>query len=266
MGVTLDELLENSGINSLKEEETEKTASDDAQVDGKDIIAELLKHANEKPAKSPALKEEAARELAEKTAEIFIIKQTMQEIDKLASLGVDSNNHQKVATFIKVAMDKGHNEHEIAAFLEKTAKGGRIGRAIGYAAQSLRRGRAQKHVAKALRSESKERELLRRTLTGAKPGEIANRLKRLEGKIGRPALEEHLQAIKAEGTYIPRIATGYLPRGTKVTVKGPSGAEKTISTRTLKRYGIPAAAGGAGLVMGSRGKDQKGGRGVTIVS
>jgi len=268
MGVTLDELLENSGINSLKGEETVKTASDDARIGGEELVAELRKYANEEPQKAPVIREEAARELAEKTAEIFIIKQTMQEIDKLASLGVDSNSHQKLATFIKVAMDKGHSEQEIAEFL-KTAIVGRIGRAVKSGVQAMKRP-ISRTAAKTVGSiDSGEIRLLREKMLKGGFKEGTKHLQAVESQYGRPVVVKMLSIIQKEGSHLPSWANKYLPKdaGKSFTIKGPGGAEKSISMGALKRYGVPAAAGGAGIAVGAKGgKDKKGGRGVVIVN
>ncbi len=118
MSVTLEELLESSGINSLKGEEQEKTASDNAHSE--DLVSELRKMAEAQPAPE-GTKELAAQELAEKTAEIAVIAQTLSEIEKVSSLKIPKA-HTKIATFIKVAMDAGHNEKDIASFLTSTKK------------------------------------------------------------------------------------------------------------------------------------------------
>ncbi|MHC4644913.1 MAG: hypothetical protein ACYTBJ_05395 [Planctomycetota bacterium] len=271
MGVTLEELLENSGVGSLNGEEAEKTASEDARPDDQDLVSALRKYASAPENRQEVIKGEAARELAEKTAEILIIKQTMQEIDKLASLGVQQDQHQKLATFIKTAMDEGHSEQEVAEFLK--AASGRVMRAIQGAVQSGRRRSVARSFAKAegkgAKAAEHETRQLRNVLTRGKPNEIERHLTKMEGHYGRKSVGESLKELKDAGTRIPRSASSWVPRAgdAKVGVTLPGGAEKAVSVAQLKRYGIPGAAAAGGLALGSRGKSKDSGRkGVVVVN
>lgn len=267
MSVTLEELLESSGINSLKGEEQEKTASDNAQQE--DLVSALRKMAEAEPTPEDT-KELAAQELAEKTAEIAVIAQTLSEIEKVSSLGAPrapEGHHQKLATFVKIAMDKGYSETEIASFL-KEAIFQRMGRAVKSGVQSISRPiqRAAEKVTEVV-SES-ERRLLRDKLIHGSEKEVKKHLKVLSAQHGPKETVRALMAMKGEGVKLPYVAQRLIPRNLDkpaVKIGLPGGATKSIKVEDMKRYGIPAGAAAGGVALGSRGKDKGGKGGVTIV-
>lgn len=269
MGVTLDELLESSGISSMKGEEQDKTASAQcAQSDADDLVSALRKIASsDGDGDVQEIRVAAARELQEKTAEILIIRQTIEEIDKLASLGVPEEETAKLATFIKAALDKGHTEEDIAKFIEKQGSGA-IGRSIGRAINTARRPvtRAASNIAdKGVNSEYR---VLRDTLKRGSPAEVQKHLAAMEGRSGKEAVTSMVSAVKDEGTRLPNEAMRYLPRVDKAkgyTVTMPGGAEKTISANTAHKGAL--AAGGLGTGAALRGNSGgKKGKGVTVIN
>lgn len=272
MGVTLDDLLENSGLNSLRGDGTAKTASEDALPNDLDLVSELRKLASQEDVKAPVLKEEAARELAEKTAEIMVIRQTMQEIDKIASLGVPEEAHNKLATFIKVAIDKGHSENEIAEFLEKSAAGimERAGRAWKWMRHEGARKGVREGVERAVAHTKNQKELLRTTLIRGNPSEIATRMERLEGALGKENLEKLVGEIGKEGTRIPSVARGYMPRNaggaTRYSIAAGGKELGSISKDHAQKGALATLGLGTGFAVANKGSDRgSGGGGVTIV-
>ena len=270
MGVTLDELLESSGISSLKGEAEEKTASaSDAQVDEGNLVTALRKFASDGESDQREIRQEAARELAEKTAEIMVITKTIDEINKLASLGVEEEQMQKVATFIKVALDKGHSSEDIARFLEKNAAASRIGRAISAAAQAVRRPFARSAARYSAKAVQAEERILRDKLIHGSKAEIEKHLRHLEGKIGRPALTKYLQKIQQEGTRLHPSAFSYIPRPPRggkalATIKTRGGKEYSVGEGTARSAGIGALGLGTGYALTKKDSD-KGGRGGAVI-
>lgn len=257
MSVTLEELLESSGISE------EKTASDNAQKE--DLVSALRKMAEAQPTPEDT-KKLAAQELTEKTAEIAVIAQTLSEIEKVASLGSqkEPKGHQKLATFIKVAIDEGYSDTEIALFLKES---GRIGRAISSAAQAIRRpvGRVSGGIQGAV-LDAEER-LLRKKLVSGSPKEVKKHMEMMVGEYGKHPTIATLSKLQDEGIYLPYEAKKLLPKGhgKSVSLRLPGGSEKEVSVENLKRFGIPGAAAAGGLALGASSKKDRGGGGVTVV-
>lgn len=272
MSVTVEELLERSGISSLNSDEQEKTASDNAHENDGDLVDALRKMAEAQPELDVVGGEEvkslAAQELVEKTAEITVIAQTLAEIEKVASIGLPED-HKKVAVFIKAAMDDGHSEEEIAEFL-KTAIFQRISRAAKAGVQAVRRPFTRRHARLAEKGIGDEARLLKEKLLEGSPAEVRKHLRTLEVQVGREGLIKQLAEFQREGMRLPADAYRMLPKGAgkpgiKVTM--PGGTEKTVTTEALKRYGIPAGAGAAGLGIGAArggGDKDKSGKKVII--
>jgi hypothetical protein len=269
MGVTLEELLNESGVSSLCED-IEKTASSGAPPEG-DIVEQLLKYASD--AMVP-VKEKALSELAEKTAEIFIIKKTMEEIDKIASMGVTPEELSKLASFVNRALEKGHDSKAIAAFLEKQSaipfgdfpsfvlRQGRKGMA-GFR-RSVSTPRA---ISKIETAKEKELQLLREVMK-VNPSEGTRFLNRVESYYGKPTLEKMLSKVKEEGTRIPNWAKGWLPKSTEpalLTTSVKGGKPIAISKTQAKRFGVPVAAAGGGYMLAGRKKDKSSGKNVVVV-
>lgn len=274
MGISLDELLNESGITSL-EEEIEKVASENTHDNGPefDIVEKLRKYAS---SQAP-LRDEAARELSEKTAEILVIKQTMEEIEKLSPAPVSDEGHDKTAAFIKAALDNGHSEEEIAQFVKEsgvigTAVRGALGRAkrsLDYLDQGNLRGLANKAKHVIDNSTVSEYKLLRRTLTSGSQAEITHRLADLEGKIGRPKLIKLIEGIKMEGTRLPHEAYRMLPKPGQKPLASivRNGKTYPISADIAKKSGMIGAGLGTGYALSGRHSGNNGSSrgGVTVI-
>lgn len=148
MGYSLDQLLNETGVNNLGTRHT-KTAAP-AKPDFSKLAARCRRAAEASPAEQAEAGHEA---LAEKVASVEIIRRTMAEIaaidggqTKTAAApapGVDT------AAFIKSALEAGHDPEAIAQFLEKAAAPGGIRRFLGEIGASLRSGRAASITSKA---------------------------------------------------------------------------------------------------------------------
>lgn len=264
MSVTLEELLERSGINSLRGEEQEKTASDNAQ--NEDLVSALREMAEEQPT-SEYTKKLAAQELAEKTAEIAVIAQTLSEIEKVASPGAaqaPNGHHQKLATFIKVALDSGHSETEIAAFLKKA---GRIGRAIKSGIQAMRRPyqRAAKGVYESVADA--ETRLLREKLISGSQKEVEKHINMLKAQHGKDVVVKKLMAMKDDLGHLPYPAMRELPKGSGKTVGLRLGGSELAlpAEQALTAAKIGGGVAGGALLGHAATKKKDGGGGVTVV-
>ena len=275
MGVTLEQLLSDSTG-------TEKTASADAPPIESDIVDELRKHAEDD---NIAIREQAVQELTEKTAEIVVIQKALEEIDKVASLGVASNEHKKLATFIKVALDKGHSEEAIAEFLKKEAVilptllgavgGVAAAKAGSKAYQAGKAALKRRHWKKMEKGISKRHGKVSK-LEGATMQDLAKNmdspayLKRFSDVHSPEDLKGRLSALAEMGYEMPKSTSKFLPKklGGKestpaFTAKTPGGKKISVTSEQAKRYGIPAgyAAGGAAggkMVFGGSGEGESG--------
>jgi len=114
----------------------EKLASPTAPVG--DLISRLLKHASD-DGTGVEVRDAARQELIEKTARIRVIGLTLAEIDqacaapgvKTASAAVVTDAHLRRAAHIKVALEKGYSEREIAEYLQKRAGAAAVAKDIG---------------------------------------------------------------------------------------------------------------------------------------
>jgi len=119
LGFTLDQLLETTGVGSLSGRDLEKIA---AKKGGHDLLklAERCRRAADAPDEVPAGIDE--RDLVEKTAAVMVIQRTLSEIREIEGrAGVtktaSATSHQ--ATFIKAALEAGHDPESIARFLDQ---------------------------------------------------------------------------------------------------------------------------------------------------
>jgi hypothetical protein len=268
MGVTLDELLENSGINLMNDDATEKVASvKDAQIDEIELVNALRKYASDENDHGE-IRQEAARELSEKTAEIMVIAQTISEINKLASISVDEKETQKIASFIKVALDKGHSEEEIAEFLEKS--GGRISRALSSVSQGFRRAHGREAADVTGGAVKGELRLLRDKLIHGGQAEVQKHLNYLEAQIGRPAVVKYLKMVQDEGTRLPGAAFKMLPREASGGALGKlttgSGKEYVIGKDAAKATAMIGGGLGTGLALRGGSNDKRGRGGPVIIN
>ncbi len=273
MGVTLDELLDESGISSMNVEH-EKTASEDTH-DGLDLVEQLRKFAEDD---TVSLKEDAERELIEKTAEILVIKETIGEINNLSSIGIDSGEQAKIASFISSALESGHSEEEIAFFLEKRAGIiGQVGRGFERMIQRNRRRSIPRFQAVADRAKSrgnavieKEKSLLRKSFLRGNDKEIARHIDDVEAHYGPEGLQDLLIEMKNEGTRLPHNAYRRIPKNKAIPSYSVKINDTThqISKQRAHQAGLAGLGLGTGYAVSNKGRGNSNGssRNVTIVS
>lgn len=141
MGLTLDQLLDQTGIRGMSGGQT-KTASSASNTPDFAKLAERCRQA----AETPSPEEKTDRILTEKVAQVAIVRRTLREIHeietgervKTASASMDP----KEMLFIKQALRRGHSPREIGDFLEKQAFLGRAWRAGKQAVTGLRHRKA----------------------------------------------------------------------------------------------------------------------------
>lgn len=268
--VTLEELLEKSGISALGGD-TEKTAS--VNDDQPNLVSALRKYAESTEESSPDTNVRAAarQELIEKTAEILVIRQAIEEIEKVASFDFEFEDEEqmKVAAFIKAALDKGHEEAEIAKFI-KQAFGGRILRKGKEIVQAIKRPFQRSAERFAARSKADEVRLLKEKIAHGSPDEVRKYLKTLEVHHGKETVTKTLQNLKNKGVYLPQPAMKYLPKGGTETYKftTPGGKKHEIAKAKAHKYlGIGGGvAGGAAVASAAGGRKRKKDSNVTVVS
>lgn len=124
MGYTLDQLLDETGVNSLGATRLEKKAAEKPNF-GK-FAERLRKAAAEKPEERASAADQA---LTEKTAAVAIIGRTLAEIREITGGELDltktasdaSSPALPIEAFIKQALDAGHAPDKIAEWLDKNA-------------------------------------------------------------------------------------------------------------------------------------------------
>lgn len=227
MGVTLEQLLNDDvGV--------EKTASVDAPPVETDLVDALRKHAEDD---NIAIREQAAQELTEKTAEIVVIQKALEEIDKVASLGVASDKQKKLATFIKVALDKGHSEQEIADFLQKEAVIGTLGALATGAGGAVLAGKGLKAAGKGIAKWRKARKL-----KGMEKRLMKRRSKQeaLAGKSSK-LLEESLVDVRSNinnPSFMSRAESIYGPASVKDVLTKLHDQGTKVPQSLIKKYGL----------------------------
>lgn len=120
MGITLDQLLDATGLDDLSGRALQKQASAPPEHD-LSKLAEQLRRASE----ADPLEGFSEQELVEKTASIAVLERTLAEIRGIETSGA---RHVKTAApegvkarFIKEALAEGYSAAQIAEFLEKEA-------------------------------------------------------------------------------------------------------------------------------------------------
>lgn len=292
MGLTLDQLLDETGVNDLTgQSRLAKTAA--AKPDFSKLAERCRQAANATPAEVSASDH---HDLAEKTAAIAVINRTLDEIraidggapiahEKTAGVGLD------VAAFIKTALDRGHDPQRIAEFLEKHAAGpglfGRIGMRLeeGSAGRALGRGAKMRGQAQEVggRGVQQLQDLLRKGegLDEGKREALISRLRVNHGDemmshLGVPEHKSYkdLQAAKGLKKAAPPAAAGAAaggaPKALGVNVGGHS---LGITADQLGKLKKPAAYAGAGYLghkaLSGGGGDKDDGskkRGVVVVN
>lgn len=262
--MTVAELLDATGVSSI----TKTAAAAPAAVTDFSKLAQLCREAATEPAVDPGL--------AEKTAEVAVIAQTLQEIAAIANTTKTASAvppGPKTAEFIKRALAEGHDPTEIAEFLKtggwlsrkvnelRGGAGAALARPLGGAAAGIaeRSGRAY-HAA--LRDVAR---------TGnAQQGEaLVAKLRRLHGDEAAAHLVEgsgarlhHLREVK---DLMPKMAPEK-----KMLSAHIGGKDVGLTADQLKAGAKPAAlAAGAAYVghkIGAPDEEKKGKKGVVVIN
>lgn len=209
MGVTLDELLDRVGIGS-GEQGHEKTASQTSHEDENDLVSALRKCAEDDMANVMA---EAQRELIEKTAEISVVKTTLEEIDSILQAQTPEEDMRKVAAFIRVALDRGYSQKNIALHLKTAGISDRMMRWLARRTQGAKDavGREGQNIAN--RAERSRNRLSLNTMVRGTQEEQKRYLRGLEATHGKNYVATHLKDLEANtGTRLTYEAKKYLPR------------------------------------------------------
>lgn len=288
MGYTLDQLLDETGVTKLAGARSNKTAAE------KFSFSKLASRCRKAAEATPEEKANSAhQDLAEKTAQVEIIRHTMAEIDAIMDL--PDHGQTKVASpqprqphieeFIKMALDAGHSAEDIATFLQKT---GGIWDRIGGRFQEFRATRAlKKSHGLTMKADAAAGKGIRRwedrLRNASRLGEqernaLVSRMRVEIGDENTASLVSGSAAFKdlpsAKGLKKPPT-----PGATGPTSAGPQhaigvnigGTSHGITAEQLKKYKTPAMAAGAGVLVHramTRPKEEGGGKkkGVVIIN
>lgn len=278
MGYTLDQLLDETGVNNLAGRRHTKTAA------AAPSFAKLAERCRRAAEATPEDRVEAGQQqLAEKTAAVEIIRRTMAEISALESgeTKVASAPQQDPAPFIKAALEAGHTPEEIAEFLEKQAAG-RIGRFVGELGAGLRSGRAAKlgrkaeetggHAVRSWQSAARKYE-------GLGDIEKAKFVEKLRTKYGDETAHEilksnksfqHLPSMKQIRESMPKPTAAGGGGGGKAVGVNVGGTQLGLTSEQLSKAKKPAMYLGAGLLahraISNRPEPEKKKSGVVVVN
>jgi hypothetical protein len=291
MGLTLDQLLDETGVNDLTgTPRLAKTAA--VKPDFAKLAERCRLAANATPADVSASDHQ---DMAEKTAAIAVISRTLSEIHAIDG-GAPSGGQEKTAAaapagfdpalFIKTALERGHDPMRIAEFLEK--QGGLLGR-IGMridearAGSALSRGAKMREQAQGVGGKGVARlhDLLRKgeALDDAKRDALVSRIRvnhgdELASHLGLAEHKSYKDLPSAKGLKkaappgAPAAGTP-APKALGVNVGGHSLGVTADQLGKLKK---PAAYAGAGylghkaLSGGGGDKDDSKKRGVVVVN
>lgn len=253
MPLTLDQLLDETGVKDLAGRRHVKTASAPKMDFAK--LAERCRRA------ATATSEEQAnsnnQDLVEKTAAIAVIGRTLAEIreidgepepvEKVAAVTTPAFN---VESFIKTALDKGHTPEDIAAFLEKNAIFGGIGRALHGARAGLRSGRAAAAGMKAEMLADKATRSwqgLARKYEQLSPAKKAHFVEKLRGKFNDKEVRQILSGASGFHEMPAYKALAAAPKAIAPAAgAAPAGALGGVA-ELANKYKKPAALIGAGF-------------------
>ena len=270
MGVTLEDLLQTTGI-SQEPEGQEKTASDEST----DLVSALRKCASDE---TVGVTEAARDELIEKTAEIFIIQSTLAEISQVINAETSDKDIEKTAAFFKVAMDKGYSSEEISSFLKEAGPIDWIARKASGALLSARRPFGRASFRYANKVDAHENRLLMDHLVNSSSKSREKYLNTIKAKMGPERLSDKLRDIELSGHKLDTAVKKHIINTSKdkhvksYSITGPGGKQYSISEAAAKKYGKPAlavAGGAAGYKAlsggGGGGSGNKSGKKVVVL-
>ncbi len=242
MSYTLDQLLDETGINEITGEHLNKQASTSERQDLSKLAERCRRAVDATPDERVSSEQQA---LVEKTAAVAIIGKTLAEIRAIDDSPPDqvktaSTETPDAAVFIKAALDAGHTPEQISEFIEKNAIFGRLARRAKIHYQTGRVGRAVQKEQKAGRVVGKRDRQLQesiRRLESAPEAERAATLARLRANMGS---ENAYALVSAAGGKNWKGMEAFKELK-KVQPKKPPGTP-----------GAPSAPGGVGVNVGGR--------------
>lgn len=275
MGLTLDQLLDQTGIRGISGGQS-KTASSASNTPDFAKLAERCRQAAEAPL-SPHQTDPA---LTEKVAQVAIVRRTLQEIREIESgeqvKTASVNFSPKEMFFVKEALRRGHSPREIGEFLEKQAVLGRMWRAGKQSLSGLRHQKAVARVGQAAEGQFASR---RRWLAhldevrGLPTSQREAALRRMQKAM--PA-DEFKQVADAAGkdftgldiykTYTKGVAdaAGGTPPNFGVSFGGKT-YDAGKAWKKHKKTIVPGAVGAGGVMAVSNRKDNSGGKGGPVI-
>jgi hypothetical protein len=285
MAFTLDQLLDETGISGISGGRMSKKASP-----AKEDFSKLAERCRRASVATEVEQVEADQlGLAEKTASIAIIAHTLSELRQIADEPYEktASANFDVETFIKTALEAGHSEESVAAFLEKNA----LFRQIGTALKEFKHGRTVMRGEQALAkgkgmTEKAFRGLqdLARKTEGLGDIEKAKLISRWRRKFGDDkahavlsslpggAWSKHPDFKNLASSMTPAAGAGGAAAGPKLAIgMNVGGNQVGLTADQLKKMKTPALAVGAGFLghrMLSGGGESKSKKGapVTIIN
>jgi hypothetical protein len=251
----LDDLLDATGISDLESEGLQKNAHEAPATEEHEQFLKLAERceraATQSGATQPVVRE---RELAEKTAAIAVIAQTLGEIEAMVG-GTEkvAADRSPAAAFIELALAEGHAPAEIARFMKQAgmlsrAANNLLGRA-GIGAGEALHGFGARHVSSALREAAED----------LGPAPLGRYIDKLRANYGDRRVRQLIERSGAKLDHVPSVRD-LLPQ------KPP---KYGVTTDQLKQVAKPAAGVAAGLAAGKAlfgdGGDDKRHGGVTVV-
>jgi len=258
MSHTLDDLLDATGLSDLEAEGFEKRAAEAAPTEEHEQFLKLAERCERAATQtSPLSSSGRERELAEKTAAIEVIAQTLGEIDAVVAGGEKvAADRRPAAAFIERALASGHAPAEIARFMKAAGLLSRsahslMGRAGVSAADTLHNA-GVRHFGAALRDAAEN----------MAPARLERYIQGLRASYGDKKVR-HL--IERSGANV-----GHVPSARALFPSDPS--PPATATSQLKSVAKPAATAAAGLAAGKLlfdrdggGDKRHGGGGVTVI-
>lgn len=276
--LTLDELLDATGISEIAGKDLEKKASGKAPPSFAKL-ADRCRQAASAPPSQPG------HELVEKTAEVEIIRRTIAEIESIAGdepVEKTAAAQADQALFVRTALEEGHPPEAIAEFLEKQGRwrplariGDRITEGIGK--MQFRHGARMGEKAKGFREAGGRK--LETLIAQAEKGSHEEKVRlfnEVYKTMGKEGVQTMMQKIGPKGFEHLPLYKRLFPKGA-ASVQPPyfSAAlgKSTVSAtkadlKKLQPYAIGAAGLGVGAALSRGGKssDSRSGGGPVIIN
>jgi len=292
MGYTLDQLLDETGVNRISGAHLAKQASEPAKHDLMKLADRCRAAVNATDADHEAA---AAQGLVEKTASVAVIRRAMAEISAIDNgtppvhSKTASSEHPGEADFVAAALEQGHSPEAVADFLEKNAFLGRAVRGV----QNWRAARGARQAGKTIakgdaqvgRNFREWQDIVQKS-GNLREGERAALVSRMQRELGAQSAMSVFTATNAKGfkdldaykslqKAVPKAAAtgGGAATGCGKAAVGLNVGDKSVglSSKQLDKVKKPALYLGGGALahraIGGGGKDKPSGkRGVVVVN